>query len=145
MSNRYLEILYSTIRDPGHIANGVTGVFEDGWTGEEIVVTYGPRTGRRFLELRLEAPTWLPSDSVKVKLLNKGRIFQKYKITRGEEVVIRQPLSEKGGYFSLLVTPTFVPCECDMGEDNRRLGIMCHGCWIVSQARGRISLLKGTG
>ena len=145
MSHRYLEIFYSTIRDSGHITNGVTGVFEDGWTGEEIVVTYGSGTGSRFLEVRLEVPIWLPFGRVIVRLVNKGRIFQKYKITRGEEVVIRQPLSEKGGCFSLLVTPTFVPCECDMGEDNRRLGIMCHGCWIVSQAHGRISLLKGAG
>lgn len=146
MSRRYLEIFHSTIKDPGHVIDaGLTGVFEDGWTGEEVAVAYGPGIGNRLLEIQLEAPSWLPHGKAEVKLVGDRKVFQKYKIARGEEVVIRQLLPEKGGYFSLLVTPTFVPCECDMGEDNRALGVMCRGCWIVSPGQERISLLKEAG
>ena len=144
MSRRYLEIFHSAINDPGRIATGVTGVYEDGWTGEEIVVTFASGSGR-VLEIRLEAPSWLPHGKVKARLAGTNGTLQRYGILRGEEITIRYPLPEQKGCMTLAVTPTFVPSQHDMGDDSRSLGVMCRGCWIISSEQERESLLKGEG
>ncbi len=144
MSRRYLEIFHTTIRDPGDIVNEVTGVYEDDWTGKEIVITSGPGKDR-LLEIQLEAPPWLPHGRIKVTLQNQESIFTKYRIHRGAEITIRYPLSDETSFITLLITPTFVPSQRKIGDDNRILGLMCRGCWIISSERKRESLLKRAG
>ena len=145
MSHRYLEIFHSTLNDPGNIANGITGVYRDGWTSMEMVISYGPGTGGRRLEIRFEAPSWLPHGKVKVRLAGRNGTLQKYSIRRGEEITICHPLPEQKGYMTLSMAPTFVPSECEMGDDTRTLGVMCRGCWIISPDQERESLMKGEG
>lgn len=143
MAQKYLEIFRSTIRDPGTFADGITGVFDDGWTDSDVVVTHSNGLKNRILEIRVEAPGWLPSRSVKVKLLDNNRVLQQYDIRRGEEISIRHPLPEQQGHLTISVAPTFRPSECDMGDDNRTLGVMWHGCWLISPDQDRIPLSKG--
>ena len=144
MTTKYLEIFDSALGDPSPISDGVTGVFQDGWTGEEMIITYGPGQKSRVLELQVSAPPWLPTGRVKLKLQDGYKTLQKLSIRRGREMTITQPLPEEQGRFSLTVAPIFRPSECEIGEDNRALGVRCHGCWVLTHDRERKSLLKGS-
>jgi hypothetical protein len=143
MTRKYLDIFQSAIKDPVSFANEVTGVYDDGWTGDEIVITYIPGTMNRILELQLEAPSWLPANWVKLKLRGRDGVLKKLRLLRGKEVTIRHPLPEHQGYLTLSVAPTFQPSEYEMGEDNRNLGVICRGCWLISPEQVRTSLLEG--
>ena len=143
MSHKYLEIFYSVIKNPGRAAGGVTGVFEDGWTGKEVIIAHGQGSGNRFLEILLEAPSWYPYGKAKVRLTGINRISRKYSIRKGEEITVRHPLPEQKGFITLAVSPIFVPSRHDMGDDSRSLGVMCRGCWIISSEHKRRSILKG--
>ena len=143
MTRNYLEIFRSAIRNPGPLANAITGVFDDGWTNQEIVITYAPGPKNRILELRLEAPSWLPARQVKLKLRSGDGNLQKWNIRRGKELTIRHVLPEQQGHLTFSMAPTFRPSECDIGEDNRTLGVMCHECCLISHDQERMSLLKG--
>ncbi len=144
MTAKYLEIFDSALGDPSPISDGVTGVFQDGWTGEEMIITYGPGQKNRILELQVSAPPWLPTGRVKLKLENDYKTLQKVSIRRGKEITITQPLPEEQGRFTLTVAPTFRPSECEIGEDNRTLGVLCHGCWIFADSQEKSSLLRGS-
>ena len=143
MTRKYLEVFRSTVKDPQDFANSLTGVYDDGWTGGEILIAHGFSPGGQVLELRLEAPEWLPVNSMNLKLKGNNGVLQKLKLRRGSEVLIRQILPEEKGCLTLSVAPTFRPLEYKMGEDDRILGVICRGCWLESPERVRTSLLDG--
>jgi len=142
MTTKYLEIFDSALGDPSLISDGVKGVFQDGWTGEKMIITYGPGIKSRVLELQVSAPPWLPTGRVKLKLQDGYNTLQKLSIRRGRKMTITQSLPEEQGHFTLTMAPTFRPSECEIGEDNRALGVRCHGCWIVTFREEKASLLK---
>jgi glycosyltransferase involved in cell wall biosynthesis len=141
MIRDYLEIFYTTIESQKNLAMGIAGVFADGWTGEQIVITHSPGPANRILELQLEAPLWLPTSEVKLRLLSEDGKLRKWKIPRGKELAICHPLPERQGHLTLSMRPTFRPSEHDMGEDSRILGLLCRGCWVLSSEHERTSLL----
>ncbi|MFX0199899.1 MAG: glycosyltransferase family 4 protein, partial [Candidatus Hodarchaeota archaeon] len=143
MTNKYLEIFRSAIRDAEPFADVVKGVYDDGWIGEEMVITYSTGPKSRVLESRLEAPSWLPAGRIKLKLRTGDGNLREWQIRRGKEVIIRHPLPEHQGFLILSVAPTFRPSECEMGGDSRSLGIICRGCWLISPEQERKSLLMG--
>jgi glycosyltransferase involved in cell wall biosynthesis len=142
MTNKYLEIFQSALGNPLAQSDGVVGVFQDGWIGEEMTITYGEGPESRILKLNISAPSWLPNDRVKLKLRNDRKLLKKFNIQKGKDVTLDQPLPREGGYLTLTVTPTFQPSKCDIGEDNRTLGVRCDGCWVSHPDQGRISLLE---
>lgn len=141
MTRKYLEIFYGAIESQETLAMGITGLFTDGWTGEQIVITHSPGPANRILELQLEAPSWLPAGRVKLKLRSSDGSTRKWKIHRGKKLTICHPLPERQGHMTLSTTPTFRPSEHDMGEDSRMLGLLCRGCWVLSSEQERTSLL----
>jgi glycosyltransferase involved in cell wall biosynthesis len=141
MTHRYLEILHSAIGNPLPFSNQLTGIFEDGWIGPEMIATYGPGCSGQKLELRVKAPRWVPVSRLKVKIRDGKRILQKLSIERGKELTIRQPLSAEGGQVTLTVRPTFRPSECGLNEDTRALGLRCYGCSIISPGEEKTSLM----
>ncbi len=131
MTGQYLEIFKKAINDPGYVANEIMGVFEDGWMGDKIVVVYASGPPDRILEMKLEAPSWLPARRVKVTLSEDDKTLQRAGIRTGGEVVIRQVLPDRQGHITLSMTPTFNPSDYGMGDDLRNLSIICRECKLV--------------
>ncbi len=119
-----------------------TGMFQDGWIGEEMMINFGEGPRNRSIEIRLSAPPWLPVNRVKLKLRYGGKIVQRLRIRRGGGIALSQPLPQEQGCFTLTVASTFRPSECTIGEDNRALGVKCDGCWLIHPDRERTSLMK---
>ena len=142
MISKYLEIFGSALGTPSPVSEQVSGIFQDGWIGEEMMITFSPGSKNRALELRVSAPSWLPAARVKLKLRDDFKIVQRLRLHRGREVTIVQPLPKEQGRFTLTVAPTFRPSECKIGEDNRALGVKCEGCWLIHPDRERTSLMK---
>jgi hypothetical protein len=143
MTSRYLEIFRAAMKNAQPLTNEITGVFDDGWTGEEVYVSYNAGGKNRFLQLRLEAPKFLPARRVKLELQSKNKIIQRWMINRGKEITIRLPLPEQEGHISLLVQPTFQPSAWNLGSDDRDLGVMCHEFSMIFPGEERKSLLRG--
>lgn len=142
MTRKYLEIFTLALEKLSPVSDGVTGVFQDGWIGNEMSITYGQGPKNRVLELAISAPPWLPAGRVKLTLRDDYKTLQKLSIRRGAEITIEQPLPEEHGRFTLIVAPTFRPSECGIGDDNRALGVKCQGCWLIHPDQGRTSLMK---
>lgn len=141
MTRQYLEIFKKAINNPGYVANEIMGVFEDGWMGDKIVVVYASGPPGRILEMKLEAPSWLPARRVKITLSEDDKTLQRAGIPIGGEVVIRQALSDGQGHITLSMTPTFNPSDYGMGDDSRNLSVICRGCWLLVPPKEKISLL----
>lgn len=131
MTGQYLEIFKKAINDPGDVTNEIMGVFEDGWMGNKTVVIYASGPPDRILEMKLEAPSWLPAKRVKVTLSDGRKTLQRVGIRPGGETVIRQTLPERQGHITLSVTPTFNPSDYGMGDDLRSLSVICQQCKMV--------------
>lgn len=142
MTRKYLEIFNLAIRNPKPLENGITGQYDDEWIGEEMIITYSSGYKNRFLELQIEAPPFLPSARVRVESKSSDGICQKWRIRRGSQLTIRHPLPEHEGVLTLTIKPTFRPSEFQMGEDYRQLGVICHGCWLISPTQKRKILFK---
>ena len=142
MIHKYLDVFSSALGNSLPISDGVTGIFQDGWIGEEMMITFGPGPKNRAIRICVSAPPWLPAARVKLKLRDGDRIVQRLSIRRGREITISQPLPEEKGCFTLTVAPTFRPSECKIGEDNRVLGVKCQGCWLIHPDQEKTSLMK---
>lgn len=140
MTGQYLEIFKKAINDPGYVANEIMGVFEDGWMGDKTVVVYASGPPDRILEMKLEAPSWLPARRVKVTLSEDDKTLQRAGIRTGGEVVIRQVLPDRQGHITLSMTPTFNPSDYGMGDDSRNLSVICRECNLVLPHEERILL-----
>jgi glycosyltransferase involved in cell wall biosynthesis len=143
MACKYLEIFRSSLNISQDPNESVTGVYEDGWTGKDVHIFIGKGKDNHLLELQLEAPPFLPARRVRLVLQSKNRVLQIRNIDRGKKISIRHSLRELEYHLTVSVTPTFRPSEFDIGSDNRKLGVLCHECWLVSPKQGRISLLNG--
>jgi glycosyltransferase involved in cell wall biosynthesis len=142
MTRKYLEIFTSALEKVSLISDGVTGVFQDGWIGNEMIITYGQGPKNRALKLGISAPPWLPAGRVKLTLRDDYKTLQKLSIRRGTEITIDQLLPEEQGRFTLTVAPTFQPSECKIGDDDRALGVKCQGCWLIHPDQERTSLVE---
>lgn len=142
MTHKYLEIFRSALRDPPPVSEGVSGIFQDGWIGKEMMIGFGEGPRNRSIEIQLSAPSWLPVKRVKLKLQCGGKTVQRLHIRSGGGIVLNQSLPQEKCLFTLTVASTFSPSECKIGEDIRALGVKCHGCWLIHPDRKRMSLMK---
>lgn len=143
MVNGYLDVFREALGHPTAFENGVAGVFEDGWTAEEVTITYGRGGPDRHLEITLEAPANIPGGRRLISIVKGAKTVQKARLPKGEMRVVSLPLSDRDGEISLVISPAFQPAECGMGPDNRRLGVVCRACALASPDGENISLLKG--
>jgi hypothetical protein len=140
----YLNVFREALGTPPAYDNAVSGVFEDGWTGEEVSVTFGagPEEGRR-IDITLAAPADIPGGRRRIAAVMGGRRVFKARLARGETRVFSVPISGAPGEIALWISPTFQPAECGMGPDNRRLGLQCRTCDLIAPGSEKISLWKG--
>ena len=99
--------------------------------GEKTVIAYAPGPPGRTLEMKLEAPSWLPARRVKVTLHDDHKTLQRRGMRPGGEVIIRQVLPERHGHITLSMAPTFNPSNYGMGDDLRNLSVICRDCKVV--------------
>jgi len=136
MARQYFRVFCDAWADRSHFPLGIHGVHPDGWTDEHVTITYDACTEKRYLEISLATPSWLPFDRVSVRLLLNGvDRCDSYSISRSQSLTIRQKLPHQGGFFELLVAPTFQPQAYGMSDDVRALGCICRACRITSSAQ----------
>jgi glycosyl transferase family 1 len=140
MARQYLEIFKKSVKDPGSISNEIMGIYKDGWMGGKTVVAYASGPPNRILEMKLEAPSWLPARRVKITLSENNKTLQRVGIRPGGGMVIRHALPDRQGHITLSMTPTFNPSDYGMGDDLRNLSVICHECNLVLPHKKRIIL-----
>ena len=140
MAERYLDVFHQILRKKPHLKNGITGVFEDLWTGREVSVTVEPGYGIRFIGMAVELPSWAPYSETVIRMKRVSGKNQNWKICRGEEMILDIPIPENGAMLSFEVTRTFCPAKAGMGEDVRYLGVRCKRCILLNDDQQQIPL-----
>jgi glycosyltransferase involved in cell wall biosynthesis len=138
MVAQYLASFNLTLQKKPLYKNEVSGVYGDLWTGGEFSVAFESGNADRFIEMVIELPSWTPHSQTMLEMKLESTAHQKWKIIRGEEIVVSIPLSEHGGFLSFGVGQTFSPAKANMGEDHRHLGVRCKRCILSDQDRHQI-------
>jgi hypothetical protein len=113
--------------------DSLDGIFEDGWCGARVCITYSGGNGPRRLEMALSSPPWLPSKEIKVKATQNGSGRPEiFRIARGKTLTIQNNLSKEGGVLELFFENLFQPKALGLGEDSRFLGAKFESCRIVA-------------
>ncbi|MBI5591182.1 MAG: glycosyltransferase family 4 protein [Deltaproteobacteria bacterium] len=133
MVAQYLASFHLTLQNNPLYKNEISGVFGDLWTGREFSVAFASGNAGRFIEMVIELPPWTPHLQTMLEMKRGSRTQLKWKIIRGEEIIVRIPLPEQGGFLSFGVKQTFCPAKASMGEDHRHLGVRCKRCVLSDQ------------
>jgi glycosyltransferase involved in cell wall biosynthesis len=142
MTQKYLDVFGEALEAPMPcLSDGATGLFEDGWLGDEVTVTCGPGRSGRTLELLLEAPSWMPFRRIKIRASCTGAGSRRFSISRGKQKSLSFSLPEQGGRVSCSFRPAYRPADHGITEDGRALSVLCRGCWVVTPDEGRVSLV----
>ena len=124
MAREYWELFVDAIRMPAKIAQ-LSGIYADGWSSGSLVLHLPASDEPRTLHLELVAPPWLPADKVGIETIQSGTLHASvFHLARGEERKLSLPLSPSVTRLTLQVSPTFIPSEHSMGEDDRELSVM---------------------
>ena len=133
MARQYLQVFREAVADIGHFMDGVHGVYPDGWIGENVIVTFGPSSQDRQLEITLTAPDWIPYQRLATRIAQNGNGDAKAQmIEQGKTVTIVHALPQGSGYIELLIDPVFQPKALGLNDDERGLACVCQACRIVS-------------
>jgi glycosyltransferase involved in cell wall biosynthesis/2-polyprenyl-3-methyl-5-hydroxy-6-metoxy-1,4-benzoquinol methylase len=142
MAREYANIFFqAAVRGDRRISMGLHGIYSDGWTQGKVIVAYDACPDPRFLEMVFELPAAQPHRRISLRVSDEETPHRTYFLTREYSVSLRHPLSEKGGFVTILFTPTFQPKECGMNEDQRWLGCILRECAIIHGAK-RDNLLE---
>jgi glycosyltransferase involved in cell wall biosynthesis len=141
MAAQYLRVFSEVIGSQSSFADGIHGVYLDGWTNERVVVTYRASDEPRHLEVTFTVPAWLPCERVTAKASHNGNESpEPYVMPRGETTTLRVALPRTSGHLELTIDPVFQPRALRLNDDERTLGCLCQGCRLVSPG-GVIDLL----
>jgi hypothetical protein len=142
MAARYWEVFNEAANESCDSPPVLSGVFDDGWVGEQATILFGNSASSRELVLNLAVPAWSPLRLVSVRVAVNGERLEVYTIRRGETAAVRRTLPARRGFVQLLCSPAFRPNACGMGDDSRALSCQCHSAEIVS-GHGTIVPLTG--
>jgi len=131
MAARYLQVFHEALNESSNSPAVMSGVFEDGWVGEQLTVVFRENEGARDLLLNLAVPEWVPLRSVSIRVAVDGKISDSYIIRRGESAVIFRSLPAGRCLVRLFCSPLFRPAAYGMGDDSRQLSCQCQGAEIV--------------
>jgi glycosyltransferase involved in cell wall biosynthesis len=140
MIEKYLKYINEVISCLRQFHDEVKGIYRDGWTGRKLDITHSAGFTEGTLELTLEVPSWVPYKKAVIRLDNPSGRKQKWTIGRGNLCEIGLPLTETGGHLVFSIEPVFVPSKCNMGMDDRPLGVLCKGCHLISAGEERTIL-----
>ena len=131
MARSYLKIFDQTLQNRQTVTDSLKGIFEDGWIGQDLWITYSANMDERILELRLEAPAWLPHRKITLQRENGASLSDKWTLSRGEMMTIRLSVPSEAGHIILNASPVFNPREHSISNDERLLSCLCHSCRII--------------
>jgi glycosyltransferase involved in cell wall biosynthesis len=131
MAARYLQVFHEAIDESHNSPAVMSGVFEDGWVGEQLTVVFRENEGPRDLLLNLAVPDWVPLRSVSVRVAVDGKPSDSYTIRRGQSAVICRSLPAGRCLVQLLCSPLFRPAAYGMGDDSRALSCQCQSAEVV--------------
>src|SRR5262249_36117751 len=85
MAAQYLDVFRAALASRHQSKLALHGVYPDGWTGERVVVTYGPSDRERYLEMALATPKWAPFPTTSAHVEHNGQNdAASYRIAQGE-------------------------------------------------------------
>jgi glycosyltransferase involved in cell wall biosynthesis len=129
------HVLQAAVAASRRFADALRDLHQDGWSSERLVISFAPAAGPRSLRLHLRAAAWLPWAHQKIRLhRGRGKPGQVYRLKRGQELVIEQPLPADGGCLEFLIDPPVQPSALGLNNDDRTLGCECLGCTITGPA-----------
>jgi len=143
MTKKYLELFDLAIQNHRLQGQKISGLYKDGWIGEELIITSNSENENQYIQLQLEAPPFLPSAKVRIKSKSSDGISRKWKIQRGAKLSIRHPLPEYKSNLIITVNPTFRPSNFGMGEDQRQLGVICQECDLITPTEKKNLISQG--
>jgi len=100
------------------------GLYEDGWSADKLLVGWRPMDAPGVLELEIEAPTWLPHETVQIRAPDGAPVA----LRRGERKTLEYPLDARGGWAEFLIWPVFRPSDVEGSGDTRWLGVRLNAC-----------------
>ena len=131
MAARYIDVFHEAINESPNSPAVMSGVFEDGWVGEQLTVVFRENDDPRDLHLNLAVPQWVPLPSVSVRVAIDGKSSDSHIIRRGESAVIRHSLPAGRCIVRLFCSPVFRPAAYGIGDDSRALSCKCESAEIV--------------
>ena len=131
MAARYIQVFHEAKNQSSNSPAVMSGLFEDGWVGEQLTVVFGENGDPRDLRLTLAVPEWVPLRSVTVRVAVDGKRSESYDIRRGESAVICQTVPGGRCVVQLFCSPVFRPTNCGIGDDSRALSCQCQSAEIV--------------
>lgn len=140
MAREYWDLFLYALANQRH-ENLLTGAYTDGWIGPRLNLQVAPANSAQTLEIELQAPDWLPQSSVTATTFRGGK-KQKPPIVlqRGTSAHLSWPIGSSGAQFEVLMHPTFVPADSEMGEDCRKLSVLLRSCSLQSASGERVVL-----
>ncbi len=121
--------------------NQLTGVCVDGWAtnllGLELNVS-----SNSVIKLELDAPEWLPQESVAIQFIESGKPLGKSdKLERGKTLIISKNINKNSKLCQFRIEPSFIPAKNNMGEDARELTVLVKRCSLVQNESGNETIL----
>jgi glycosyltransferase involved in cell wall biosynthesis len=127
MIEKYREVFKSSLQILRDRYLDIAGVYEDGWTKEEIRISAYTGIAGWALEMNFALPEYVPMEQMKLELKKKEEKNRKWELSPGESLSIVVGLPKKYNQFRFSVLPTFQPWAYGLGEDRRQLGLVCTG------------------
>lgn len=140
--HRYRGNSYISLSDGlKNMMGSVTGIYGDRWTGPEIFVFFDSGPRKRHIEFHFDAPSHLLAANLEIHLKIKNQPVKEQTLARGSDILVRQVLPRSSGYLTVFISPVFRPSAIAAGSvDDRFIGCLCHGCWIVTAEQERITI-----
>ncbi|NGM86017.1 glycosyltransferase family 4 protein [Parapusillimonas sp. SGNA-6] len=142
MASEYLNLFYDALN--GEFRETLlTGTYEDGWAGPNLMLQVVPTPALRTVEIELFAPEWIPARKLKVKVNKEGSTSGALLVLRrGGSAVYRAALPAEGGRYEIEIFPSFVPARTGHGQDHRELSALLKRCTIVQAGGQSIELTR---
>ena len=143
MAREYWELFQYALAD-AEPENLLTGVYADGWAGPVLNIQVTPAACAQTLEIELLAPERLPQSKLAIQARHGGKPQgASLEVAHGANARWSISLEPDGGHYEIRISPTFVPAQWGMGDDQRELSAIVRRCDIVRADGERIELFSG--
>jgi len=132
MAKNYLLALGNVINANRRFSDSLYGLYQDGWTGDLLTVTFASIDQKQHVEWEFWVPDWHPDNELCFYLLSSRKKLLIAKIPRGHSGLVVLNLSQSPRYVKILVDPVAQPISQKINNDTRWLGAQCKSCRIVS-------------
>ena len=130
MATAYMRVFREAVSNRRQLAARIHGVWEDGWAGERVTITFEPTAQPRHIELELYAPEWIPIERLVFHFApGSNRQHDTETLERGRRLLVKRTLYRGADRFEMVCDTLFQPSACGLGDDSRLLG-----CQFVSES-----------